>query len=209
MPHLIVRNVNFIRYSALRHKLDIQFLVFDKDNTLTLTNGEDFNAIVEKEFFRDLFENYYGRCFLLTNNENNYLREPPFEDLRREFGLPDFDEENGMVFVDLVRKWKEIAIWENEDPNLRFVHNIWNKEKIETLAWLIECNKVIFGKLRIENFQKSESVYIKNADLSIDPFTLQHKARQYPYPKMSLSGNRQKDFSRFFKSRRKNLKISS
>ena len=159
MPHLFVRNVNLIRYSMLRHKLDIQFLVFDKDNTLTYTGNSDLHPVVETTFFRDLFENYYGRCFLLSNNDNAYLCEPPFEDLRREFGLPDFDKENGMVLGmdrNIDRYWggrrniqRSGVLMENSI-----------KEDISIYIWSIgmvyrKLLSQILDKIGFDNFQKS------------------------------------------------------
>ena len=83
-PNLWVKNINHIKWRVLRNELKIKYLVFDKDDTLTLHDESTISSNIKMETFRELFQVYSNNVFYFSNNDNNFLSEDKLEPLKSE-----------------------------------------------------------------------------------------------------------------------------
>ena len=84
LPGLWVKNLNSIKWGALKRRASIKYLIFDKDETLTDLNESQISKNLKLNTFRDIFTNFKTNVFLLSNNKINLINESALNPLRNE-----------------------------------------------------------------------------------------------------------------------------
>ena len=95
LPNLSVKNINYINWKFLKESIGIKYLVFDKDDTLTLNNTSEINKILKFDTFKEIFFNFERNVFLCSNNKKPDLKMIYQSNLKK---IINYELRNGNLF---------------------------------------------------------------------------------------------------------------
>ena len=88
IPHLYARNINQINWKALADNLGIKYLVFDKDDTLTLHDSANIHESLTDHTFQAIFRKFHPKhVFICSNNSNFTFNEAGLENVKETIGI--------------------------------------------------------------------------------------------------------------------------
>lgn len=83
-PHIFVKNINKINFSYLKKQLGINYIVFDKDDTLTLHNCNKICKMIKHKTLQKIIKIFGENTFICSNSTKNWKIDWKKKSLKKE-----------------------------------------------------------------------------------------------------------------------------
>ncbi len=71
-PNFYFKNINYIDFEYLKKNHGIRFLIFDKDDTLTVHHNNELHSVILSSTIISVLDNFGRNSFICSNNRNKW-----------------------------------------------------------------------------------------------------------------------------------------